>query len=557
MIVSQPAETNPGGKGWQPTWHLILAGVYLIGLLVALLRLGAGLLKISALRRQTHILAESPEVNRWLHELGIKRPVDVGISNVVRTPALVGFWRPLIVIPGHLYAQCDHVKLDRIIVHELAHVKRWDSAANLLGHIATTVYWFHPLIYLAQRALQKVREEVCDDWVLATVGDAKGYASTLLEVKAGAQSAFAASLRLDMARASNITERIERITRPGKWTSPRLNWLAAGPATAIVLGLGVLLGCAHFGHANTATPTEQTDQRFGINQGGKHGFIDGSGQVVIEPRFEMIGSFAEGLSAVRFEGKWGFIDKSGAFVVEPRFEKVTYGFTEGLCAVRLEGKWGFIDKSGAFAVESLFERVRHFSEGLAAVKKGNKWGYVDREGKIVIEPQFDKGAEFKNGLAHTVRNDGFKGYIDRSGSFVWGASLPSYDDLPFYFGAEELKKIVTNPAGTNAERFVAFDVELGLAGKTEKGTMTAGEIGGNAIVQERINAYVPRIKSIIVTILRSKTIDQLTAGEAFKDVQTEIETGLNQEIFQKLFRMNDDKMEILVQEVNFSQLIIQ
>jgi beta-lactamase regulating signal transducer with metallopeptidase domain len=532
-----------------PSWTLIVAGLYLMGLLFALLRLGAALWRVSEMRRKTQVLAETPALERWRWQLGIKRPVELGISNTVTTPTVIGFWRPLIIIPGSIYAQGNRAHLDSIIVHELAHIKRWDFALNFLSLMAAALYWYHPFVYLAQRTLAQVREQVCDDWVLETVGDARSYASTLLEVKGSARPFFTSELRLDMARSSNVAERVERITRPGKSTSPRLNWLAAGPAIVVVLGLGVLLGCADFGSTDTVTPTEQADQLFVIQQDRKYGYIDITGELVIEPRFEAAYDFNEGLSGVRLEGKWGFIDQSGAFVIEPRFERVWYAFSEGLCGVRLEGKWGFIDQSGERVIEPLYEEVGHFSEGLAAVRKGGKWGFVDREGKMVIEPKLEAEyqREFKNGLAPIQSKAGFKGYIDRSGTVVWGAPMPS-DELPFYFVAEGLKNVVINPAGTNAERFMTFDAELGLAGKTEEGMMTAGEIGENAIVLERINTYIPRIKSVMVEVLRSKTIDQLQ-GENFENVKTEIERGLNQEIFQKLFRMSDDKMEILVQEV--------
>jgi len=62
-----------------------------------------------------------------------------------------------------------------------------------------------------------------------------------------------------------------------------------------------------------------------------------------------------------------------------------------------------------------------FSEGLAAVKVGDKWGFVDTTGRMAIEPQFDFAAPFFDGLAlvQMGTEDAKRGYIDKTGSYVW------------------------------------------------------------------------------------------------------------------------------------------
>ena len=67
----------------------------------------------------------------------------------------------------------------------------------------------------------------------------------------------------------------------------------------------------------------------------KCGFIDKSGKVVIEPQFDDVGAFIEGLAWVKKDGKWGFIDKSGKVVIEPQFDGAG-DFSEGLAWVVIE-----------------------------------------------------------------------------------------------------------------------------------------------------------------------------------------------------------------------------
>ncbi|EFS2175116.1 WG repeat-containing protein, partial [Campylobacter coli] len=126
---------------------------------------------------------------------------------------------------------------------------------------------------------------------------------------------------------------------------------------------------------------------------GQWSFLDKNGEFAIEPKFDYVWSFGEGLVAVKLNGKWGFIDKNGEFVIEPKFDD-TRSFWEGLAGVKLNGKWGFIDKSGKIVIKPKFDDTRSFWEGLAGVKLNGKWGFMDKNGKIVIEPKFDGVGNF-------------------------------------------------------------------------------------------------------------------------------------------------------------------
>jgi hypothetical protein len=105
---------------------------------------------------------------------------------------------------------------------------------------------------------------------------------------------------------------------------------------------------------------------------GKWGYIDHSGQFVIEPRFVDLANFSEGLAAVvpKGGGGYGYIDKTGAWAIKPQFGHA-WEFSEGLAAVENRaGKWGFIDASGKMAIPFQFDAAHHFSEGRAAVEIG-------------------------------------------------------------------------------------------------------------------------------------------------------------------------------------------
>ena len=133
--------------------------------------------------------------------------------------------------------------------------------------------------------------------------------------------------------------------------------------------------------------------------------------MVFKQVFDKASSFSEGLAMVGvgdivyeewedsvssnvfygFVGKCGYIDKTGEFVIEPQFDDAD-DFSEGLAGVRVgdvrgevgwlkKGKYGFIDKTGKFVIEPQFDDVDQFIGGVARVEKDGEWGYVNKAGK--------------------------------------------------------------------------------------------------------------------------------------------------------------------------------
>ena len=154
----------------------------------------------------------------------------------------------------------------------------------------------------------------------------------------------------------------------------------------------------------------------GVRVGGKWGFIDTTGKVVIDCTLEDVWDFSEGLAEVKSEGKWGFMDKDGKLVI-PCIYDCGWDFSEELAAVRLDGRWMYIDREGKQVFGRTFDGAWPFSEGLGRVKIEGKHGFIDREGRIVIPCLYDDGHKFKDGLA-MVESDGLYGVIDAQGRVI-------------------------------------------------------------------------------------------------------------------------------------------
>jgi serine/threonine protein kinase len=159
---------------------------------------------------------------------------------------------------------------------------------------------------------------------------------------------------------------------------------------------------------------------------GKWGYMDKNGNTVIQPQFDETDGFSEGLARVWISGQnWGYIDKSGAFVIPQQFTKDNANqFSEGLARACIVSTCGYIDKTGRFAIDRKFSGSGSFSEGLAGVKVNGKWGYINKTGNIVIQPQFNSISIFSEGLA-VVKIGDLWGYVNKTGNIV---IRPQFDD---------------------------------------------------------------------------------------------------------------------------------
>lgn len=136
------------------------------------------------------------------------------------------------------------------------------------------------------------------------------------------------------------------------------------------------------------------------DSGGKWGFKDEKGNVVIEPRFSFAYEFSpEGLAAVIDQEIWVYIDRTGGTVIRPFiFDNGPDYFSEGLARFTEDDKFGYFDKTGKVVIEPRFDFVFPFSRGVAEVCQGcepvwegehykmvgGRWGVIDKEGEFVI-----------------------------------------------------------------------------------------------------------------------------------------------------------------------------
>jgi len=223
--VAAPAATS---NRFSPLF-LILGWVF--GSLAVLAWLALGHLRLRSLRKSSWPLdgiGWNGIVREEALRAGIDRKIQLLCHPDVTTPLTWGSTEPVVMLPEEaLEWQEDHRRI--VLRHELAHVARNDARSQLAAAVTCAVYWFHPLVWIAERRLRAECERACDDSVVAAGTPAAVYAAHLLEVARAARSFGGPGfLSVAMARPSELEGRLLAVlnrAQPSAALSTSARWL--------------------------------------------------------------------------------------------------------------------------------------------------------------------------------------------------------------------------------------------------------------------------------------------------------------------------------------------
>ena len=239
------------GRWTMPSLWTCIGIAWGIGMLVVLLPLLAGAVGIWRIAGQSQRITDGPLaalVGELAGQLGIKRRVTL-LQSETDMPLTWGVIRPQVLIPAE--AENWSVAQQRaVLLHELAHVQRWDWLTQTIAHLSCAVYWFNPLVWIADRRMRLERERACDDRVLTNGCRATDYASHLLEIaRASRHSIFSARAAVAMAQPSWIEKRLRVILARDRNRKP-LTKIAVSVSVLTVACLVLLIGALHIAEAD-------------------------------------------------------------------------------------------------------------------------------------------------------------------------------------------------------------------------------------------------------------------------------------------------------------------
>lgn len=251
--VSQPAPAPqpaapadaaaPAVREGNGTWD-VLRGVavlaWLVGAVLALLRLAASVSRVRREGRTARPLTYGPAAemrDRLVWRMGIDRRVTLLEGDAGCMPLTWGIARPRVLLPPGTDAWPAD-RLEAVLTHELAHVRRRDCAWQIVAEAACALHWFNPLAWAAARRLRLESEHACDDQVLIAGSRGADYAGHLLDVARTLRPPRAAALAaVPMARPSQLRTRLHAVLSAERARGPVPAYVAA-PALA---GAGMLL----------------------------------------------------------------------------------------------------------------------------------------------------------------------------------------------------------------------------------------------------------------------------------------------------------------------------
>ena len=186
---SQPENTESvqafSFSAWlQPRLPWVVA-VWLVGVFVISMRLVLTWLKVQRLKcRDIQPVPEplSARLQPLCDRLGIQRKVGLFASPFVVVPTVVGWLKPVVLFPVSACSGLTPAQLESLLSHELAHIKRYDYAVNLVQVVCETLFFYHPAVWWISRQIRREREHCCDDIAAAVTGDEAEYVRALLQM---------------------------------------------------------------------------------------------------------------------------------------------------------------------------------------------------------------------------------------------------------------------------------------------------------------------------------------------------------------------------------------
>jgi beta-lactamase regulating signal transducer with metallopeptidase domain len=244
--ATDPASAPSGSRMFDSlrieSWLPMLVFAWICGVLVLSLRLVSGWLWVQ--RMKSH--GTSPVEDGWdviaarlSRRLHIARTVHLLRSTLVEVPTVIGWLKPVILLPASALSGLNPHQLEAILAHELAHIRRHDYLVNLLQTVVETLLFYHPAVWWLSRRIRAERENCCDDLAVNLCGDPFTYAQALADLEGlrnpGRRFVMAADGGL-------LVQRVRRVLGAPSHAGRAPGWLA-GSASVLVL-VGIALGAA-------------------------------------------------------------------------------------------------------------------------------------------------------------------------------------------------------------------------------------------------------------------------------------------------------------------------
>ncbi len=226
---------------------------WLIGVCVFSIRLAGGWMLTSRLRSQL-TRAVPPLWQQRFDELrtklGLAWPVRLAASPLIQSPTVIGWWRPVVLVPLGAFTGLEPDLVAGLLAHELMHIRRHDYLVNALQCAVEAVLFYHPAVWWISRQIREEREQCCDDMAVSFCGDTLTYVRALAELESCRTIAPSPAVT---ANGGSLAARIARLLG---MAAPRTQVNARGSVAAGLLAAAMLILAIQGSAQNTVAASQ-------------------------------------------------------------------------------------------------------------------------------------------------------------------------------------------------------------------------------------------------------------------------------------------------------------
>jgi hypothetical protein len=222
------------------SWAFYLFVAWGVLTIVAVGRIAFGLLRIRELRKTSTEIPVSdlaPQLRGRLEQKYCRRKITLCQNEQVRVPVAIGFFHPAVILPLWALKEMSTTELDAALLHEIAHLRRWDDITNVVQKVLGAFLFFHPAVWWIEKRLALNREMACDDVVLGETSNPREYANCLISL--AEKSFFRRGIALAQAAVSHVRQTRLRVLQILNTDGPAVTTVWK-PALALMTAFSML-----------------------------------------------------------------------------------------------------------------------------------------------------------------------------------------------------------------------------------------------------------------------------------------------------------------------------
>ncbi len=227
-------------KQYFSAYSPILVAFWFIGMLLFSIRLFGGFWQLRRVKTKETFEPNDAWQTRFsilCENLNIRQNVKLLQSKLVKSPMVIGWIKPVILVPASVFLQMDVNQLETIIAHELMHIRRFDYLVNFAQSFVEILFFYHPCVWWISTKIRQERECACDDAVLQSLENAQfTYANALANLEAFRHTAKQNEPQFSVAaNGGKLMNRIERIVKKETKRSEVQNSLWSASLTSMLI----------------------------------------------------------------------------------------------------------------------------------------------------------------------------------------------------------------------------------------------------------------------------------------------------------------------------------